>query len=64
MEERRRKRGPRRHDKDFSWQMTKKAIDRRKAQKNADLELYNSLCGPVTITYVNPKADLTDSKNS
>ena len=64
MEERRRKRGPRRYDKDFSWQMTKKAIDRRKAQKNADLELFNSLCGPVTITYVNPKADLTDSKTS
>lgn len=64
MEERRRKRGPRRYDKDFSWQMTKKAIDRRKAEKNSDLELFNSLCGPVTITYVNPKAELTDSRNS
>lgn len=64
MEERRRKRGPRRYSKDFSWQMTKKAIDRRKAEKQAEIDLYNSLCGPVTITYVNPKADLTDSKTS
>lgn len=64
MQERSRKRGPRRYDRDFSWQMTKKAIDRRKAAKQAEIDLYNSLCGPVTITYVNPKAELTDSKNS
>lgn len=54
MDERRRKRGPRRYDRDFSWQMTKRAIDRRKAEKVADLELYNSLCGPVTVRYVEP----------
>ena len=63
MQESRQKRGPR-PKRDFSWQMTKKAIDRRKAEKQAQIDLYNSLCGPVTITYVNPKADLTDSKNS
>lgn len=62
MEERRRKRGPRRYDRDFSWQMTKKAIDRRKALKNADLDLYNSLCGPVTVRYVEPTLVLTESK--
>ena len=42
--------------------MTKKAIDRRKALKNADLDLYNSLCGPVTVRYVEPTLVLTESK--
>ena len=40
-------------EKDYSWQMTKKIIDRRKAEKQAEIDLYNSLCGPVTITYIN-----------
>lgn len=47
--------GPRAKEKDYSWQMTKKIIDRRKLEKQKDLDLYNSLCGPVTITYIDNK---------
>lgn len=46
------KRGPRGNQKDYSWQMTKRIIDRRKADKQKEIDLYNELCGPVTITYI------------
>lgn len=46
------KRGKRAQDKDYSWQMTKRIIDRRKADKQKEIDLYNQLCGPVTITYI------------
>lgn len=46
------KRGKRAEQKDYAWQMTKKAIDRRKAERLKDLDIYNQLCGPVTITYI------------
>lgn len=40
-------------ERSYARQMTKKIIDRRKAEKQAEIDLYNSLCGPVTITYIN-----------